>query len=81
MDKDRIKGAADQAKGNLKIVAGKVLGAQPQRHRKPAIRQSRIGASPPPFVFFPAALEVPHRQAAQAVVAVSPRIAGLERTL
>jgi uncharacterized protein YjbJ (UPF0337 family) len=26
MDKDRIKGAADQAKGNLKIVAGKVLG-------------------------------------------------------
>ena len=26
MDKDRIKGAADQAKGSIKTAAGKVLG-------------------------------------------------------
>ena len=26
MDKDRIKGAADQAKGNIKIAVGKALG-------------------------------------------------------
>jgi uncharacterized protein YjbJ (UPF0337 family) len=28
MDKDRIKGAADQAKGNVKSTAGKALGDQ-----------------------------------------------------
>jgi uncharacterized protein YjbJ (UPF0337 family) len=28
MDKDRIKGAADQAKGKIKSAAGKVLGDQ-----------------------------------------------------
>ena len=28
MDKDRIKGAADQAKGSLKSTAGKILGDQ-----------------------------------------------------